>query len=565
MLNTSLLSECGKLIHNLIHFLDKCKSMPQLKQIHAQVITFGLIQEDPLVSRILSFSATSDLADIDYSFRIFSHLSNPSIFNYNTMIRGYAKSKNPKKSILVFLDMLRNGVNPDYLTYPFVVKASARLLELRLGLMIHCPIVKNGFCSDKFVNNSLIHMYGSCGEVVYARMVFDKMCSKNWVSWNSMLDAYAKCGDMNLAKEVFELMPDRDVVSWSSLIDGYVKDGEYREALGLFDRMRAVGVKANEVTMVSVLCASAHLGALEMGRMMHRYIVENRLPLTIMLQTSLVDMYAKCGAIEDALVAFHGVPVRRRDVFIWNAMIGGLATHGYVKEAFDMFTKMQIAGIKPDEITYLCMLSACAHGGLVREAWCFFQSLDQDGLKPTSEHYACMVDVLARSGQLEEAYKFLSEIPIQPSASMLGALLSGCMKHRKLALAEVVGKMLIELQPDHDGRYVGLSNVYAVVRRWDEARTMREAMESRGVKKSPGYSFVEIFGALHRFIAHDKTHPMSEQIYMMLSILVEEMTSDVDCVYPLHGIQYVSSSFPVPLQGSRIVCITFLLLPDIPC
>lgn len=82
-----------------------------------------------------------------------------------------------------------------------------------------------------------------------------------------------------------------------------------------------------------------------------------------MLRTSLVDMYAKCGAIEDALAVFHGVPVRRTDVLIWNAMIGGLATHGFVKESLDMFTEMQIVGITPDEITYLCVLSACAHGG----------------------------------------------------------------------------------------------------------------------------------------------------------------------------------------------------------
>ncbi|GMP92365.1 hypothetical protein CsSME_00042618 [Camellia sinensis var. sinensis] len=68
------------------------------------------------------------------------------------------------------------------------------------------------------------------------------------------------------------------------------------------------------------------------------------------------------------------------DVLIWNAMIGGLATHGFVFESLDMFTEMQIAGITPDEITYLCLLSACAHGGLVKEAWFFFESLNKHGI-----------------------------------------------------------------------------------------------------------------------------------------------------------------------------------------
>ncbi|KAF7808309.1 pentatricopeptide repeat-containing protein [Senna tora] len=366
-------------------------------------------------------------------------------------------------------------------------------------------------------------MYSSCGNIMCAHKVFDGMLKKNLVSWNSMLDGHAKCGEMVLAHKVFESMPERDVVSWSSLIDGYVKAGEYREAMAVFEEMKALGPKANEVTMVSVLCACAHLGALEKGKMTHKYIVDNKLPLTLVLQTSLVDMYAKCGAIQEALLVFHGVPKSQTDVLIWNAMIGGLATHGLVEESLEMFKEMHIIGIKPDEITYLCLLTACAHGGLVKEAWYFFDSLNECGLTPTSEHYACMVDVLSRAGHIDKAYQFICGMPIEPTASMLGALLNGCINHRKFDVAEIIGKKLIELEPYHDGRYVGLSNVYAVVKRWDDARNLREAMERRGVKKSPGFSFVELFGVLHRFISHDKSHPNLEETYSMLNFIVYQM------------------------------------------
>lgn len=153
----------------------------------------------------------------------------------------------------------------------------------------------------------------------------------------------------------------------------------------------------------------------------------------------------------------------------------------------------------------------------------FFESLSKCGMTPTSEHYACMVDVLARAGQLTTAYQFICQMPTEPTASMLGALLSGCINHRNLALAEIVGRKLIELEPNHDGRYFGLSNMYVVGKCWDDARSMREAMERRGVKKSPGFSFVEISGVLHRFIAHDKTHPDSEETYFMLNFVVYQM------------------------------------------
>lgn len=528
----------------LITVLDQCKSMHELKQIYALITTLGLSQDDPFVSKILSFSALSDWGDINYSHRLFSQLHNPKTFYWNTIIRGYSNSKNPNPSVSVFIKMLRAGVSPDYLTYPFLVKASARLLKLELGAAVHTHVLKTGFESDRFIQNSLIHMYASCRDIRYARTVFDGMLTRNLVSWNAMLDGYAKCGDVISARRVFELMPERDVVSWSSLIDGYVKSGEYQEAIVVFENMCAAasGTKANEVTMVSVLCACAHLGALEQGRMMHQYVIDNGLPLTLVLQTSIVDMYAKCGAIPEALNVFHGVPMSRTDVLIWNAIIGGLATHGLVKESLELFTEMQIVGITPDEITYLCLLTACAHGGLVKKAWHFIDCLVKHGITPKSEHYACLVDVLARAGQVAEAYQFISQMPVEPTASMLGALLSGCMNHGKLDLAEIVGRKLIELEPDHDGRYVGLSNIYAAEKRWDDARTMRDAMLRRGVKKSPGFSFVEIFGNLHKFIAHDRIHPDSEKIYVMLKFIISQIQHDTNyeilenCLYDMKDV-----------------------------
>ncbi|XP_006359300.1 pentatricopeptide repeat-containing protein At5g08305 [Solanum tuberosum] len=529
MLNVTVSSNPATLTQKFITFLEKCKSISEFKKLHALLITCGISKETQFSSRILCFTALSDSSNIDYAHRVFLQIKNPTIFDYNALIRGYSNSKNPCKSLSLFVEMLQNEVFPNYFTYPFVVKCLAKLCEVRIGRSVHGGVLKNGFDVDLYVSNSLIHMYGSCGDVLCARKVFDEMPVKNLVSWNSMLDGYGKCGDVVLMREVFDSMIERDVVSWSSLIDGYVKDGEYAEALAMFEKMRVEGPKANEVTMVSVLGACAHLGALEQGRVMHEYVVENKLPMTLVLRTSLVDMYAKCGAVEEALVVFREALGRKTDVLIWNAMIGGLATHGLVTESLELYKEMCILKVRPDEITYLCLLCACAHGGLVKEAWCFFDSLGKDGTTAKCEHYACMMDVLARAGRLTEAYRFLCEMPMEPTASMLGALLSGCINHGRLDLAEIVGKKLIDLEPFHDGRYVGLSNVYALKKRWDEAKAMREAMDTRGVKKLPGFSVVEIFGALHRFIAHDKAHPESDQIYTILDFVLWQMKLGRDC------------------------------------
>ncbi|KAK9682972.1 hypothetical protein RND81_10G110100 [Saponaria officinalis] len=514
--------------HTLINLLHHSKpiSVSQLMQTHALLFTSGLLLSDHPCFGAKLVNLFAEAGDARYCRRLLLHHPTSSVVLWNKVIRSYSYSSSPNHSLRVFIDMLRFGVSPDHFSFPFLLKASSRLSSLQLGMCIHSFVLRSGYALDLFVCNSLIHMYASYGGILCAHKVFDEMPLRTCVSWNSMLDGYAKCGDLDSALRVFDSMPDKDVVSWSSIIDGLVKAGEYTQALSFFERMIP---KANEVTMVSVLRACAHLGALEQGKLMHRYILENELPFTLVLLTSLVDMYAKCGAIEVALSVFRGMlPKVKSDVFLWNAIIGGLASHGFVRESLDLFKEMSSVKVEPDEITYLCLLSACAHAGLVKEAWWFFEDLERNGMTPKSEHYACMVDAMARAGAVGEAYDFLSRMPEEPTPAMLGALLSGCMNHGRLDLAELLGKKLVEVDPHHDGRYVGLSNVYATVKRWDDAKTLRQAMDITGVKKFPGFSYVEISGSIHMFKAHDKTHPKSSDIYATVNFMLLQMSKPLD-------------------------------------
>uniref|UniRef100_A0A0E0BB11 Pentatricopeptide n=1 Tax=Oryza glumipatula TaxID=40148 RepID=A0A0E0BB11_9ORYZ len=449
-----------------------------------------------------------------------------------------ASASAPHHAFSLFLLLLRSALRPSHLTFPFLARAAARLASPRLARAVHAQPLRRGLLlQDLHVSNSLVHMYAACALPGLARRLFDEIPRPNHVSWNALLDGYAKCRDLPAARRVFARMPQRDVVSWSAMIDGCVKCGEHREALAVFEMMEATaarhdGVRANDVTMVSVLGACAHLGDLVRGRKMHRYLEEHGFPLNIRLATSLVDMYAKCGAIVEALEVFHAVPVESTDVLIWNAVIGGLAVHGMSRESLQMFQKMEHAGVVPDEITYLCLLSACVHGGLVDEAWRFFRSLEAQRLRPHVEHYACLVDVLGRAGRLEEAYGVVKSMPMKPSVSVLGALLNACHIHGWVELGEAVGRQLVHLQPDHDGRYIGLSNIYAVARRWQEAKKARKVMEERGVKKVPGFSEIDVGRGLCRFIAQDKTHPGSAEIYALLKLIAMDMKMKDDATVP---------------------------------
>ena len=117
------------------------------------------------------------------------------------------------------------------------------------------------------------------------------------VTWNAMMEGFARDGQV-VVERMFEEIPQRDVISWNTMIMAYVHNGKLEEGLKCFGRMRKGGLVPNEATLVTALSASAQLGLLEHGRLIHSIIDELHVPMTVTLGTALLDMYAKCGCIE---------------------------------------------------------------------------------------------------------------------------------------------------------------------------------------------------------------------------------------------------------------------------
>jgi pentatricopeptide repeat protein len=153
---------------------------------------------------------------------------------------------------------------------------------------------------------------------------------------------------------------------------------------------------------VGVLNACASIVALEEGRCAHEQIIECGWDSDVFVGSSLVDMYAKCGSMQDAQTVFNKMP--SHDVISWNAILGGCAMHGHGNEALKLFEQMCEEGVKPDDITFVCLLSACSHACLVDEGMCCYASMiTVYMISPKLEHYTKMVDLLGRAGKLHEA------------------------------------------------------------------------------------------------------------------------------------------------------------------
>ncbi|KAF5181901.1 Pentatricopeptide repeat-containing protein [Thalictrum thalictroides] len=413
-----------------------------------------------------------------------------------------------------------SAVVPNQYTFVFILKACSCGLRTSEGEQIYVHAIKLGLDGNVYVMNVLIKMYADLGLIVLARKVFDGSISRDLYSWNSMISGYVGAGDMHGARGLFDEMPERDVVSWSTMVAGYVQVSSFMESIELFHEMLQQGPPPNEFTLVSALAACANLLALDQGKWIHVYIKKEGFKIKDRLLAGLIDMYAKCGEIEFAHTIFISVDSSKQTIWPWNSMIGGFAMHGRSQEAINAFEQMRMTTrIAPNKVTFISLLNACSHGKLVAEGRQYFKSMASFyGVQPEIEHYGCMVDLLGRAGFLKEAEDMIVAMPIPPDTIIWGALLAACRIHRASEMAERIGKVITESDPNNIGCSVLLANMYSSGGRWTEAKIIRDKLG--GMKKTPGCTSIELNGMVHQFLVGDRSHPQTEQIYSFL----DEMT-----------------------------------------
>jgi len=511
--------------------LNACASIAALEEgrgIEELIIQCGC------ESRVFVSCSLVDLyikcGSMEDAWRVFNKMPIRNVVSWTAMILGHVKCGQGQEALKLFQQMQQEGVEPNAVTFVGVLNACASVVALEEGRCVERQIIQSGCESNVFVCNSLIDMYGKCGSMGDAWRVFKKMPTHNVVSWTAMIlglvkcgewqealelfrqmqqqgvepdpitfvgvlsacasvrklqegrhieeqivkyghdssvvvgsslvDMYTRCGSMVDAWRVFHKMSTHDVVSWTAMILGHVKCDQPQKALELFEQMQQEGVKPNPVTFVGVLNACTSVVALEEGRRVHEQVIQSSCESNVFVVSSLIDMYAKCGSMEDAWRVFN--KMHSHNLVSWTAMLRGLAMHGHGKEALVHFERMCQEGVDLDDITFVCLLSACSHAGLVDEGLCFFDSMGLVyNVSATLEHYACMVDLLGRAGHLQEAEDFINIMCCEPSASVWKTLLNACRIHGYVEMGERIAKQVLKLDPANSAGYVPLPNIHA--------------------------------------------------------------------------------------------------------
>ncbi|KAJ9168744.1 hypothetical protein P3X46_020236 [Hevea brasiliensis] len=463
------------------------------QKIHTLILKSGFIPNTNISIKLLILHLKSGC--LEYARQMFDELPQRTLSAYNYMVAGYLNQGLVAESINLVHRLILDGERPDGYTYSMILKASTSggnvILPPNSAGVVHAQIVKSYVEPDDVLSTALVDAYVKSGRVGLARRVFDMMIENNVICSTSMISGYMNQGLLENAEEIFEKTVEKDVVVFNAMIEGYSKSLETAlKALDVYVEMQRFGFRPNLSTFASVTGACSLLAGFEIAQQVQAQLLKSGFYTDIKMGSALIDMYSKCGRIEDARRVFDHMP--EKNVFSWTSMIDGYGKIGMPNEALELFHSMQQCRIEPNYVTFLGSLSACAHAGLVAKGREIFESMERDySLKPGMEHYACMVDLLGRAGNLQLAWEFVAGMPEKPNSDVWAALLSSCNLHGNVEMASIAANELFKLNAEgRPGAYVALSNTLAAAGKWDGVSELREIMKSRGILKDTGSSWI---------------------------------------------------------------------------
>ncbi|RYR26201.1 hypothetical protein Ahy_B02g060381 [Arachis hypogaea] len=305
------------------------------------------------------------------------------VVSWTALIQGFVAQRNGRQGVDLFCEMRKKGISPNEFTVATSLKACSMCWDISFGKQVHAEVIK----------------------------------------------------------EVFAKLINRDVFTWTVMITGFAQTEKEEKAIKFLNSMQQEGVRPNEFTIAGCLGGCSRITASESGRQLHSMALKSGLLPDMFVSGALVDMYAKCGCIEDAETILKELV--RHDKVLWNT-IRGFSLHGQGDKALETFQKMKDEGNLPDDVTFIGVLFACSHMDLVEEGKQHFNSLSNVyGVTPRDEHYVCMVDILSHAGRFADVESFVEAMKLTSNALVWENVLGACAKHRNVKFGERAAKKAI--------------------------------------------------------------------------------------------------------------------------
>lgn len=446
--------------------------------IHTQVLNNGLVVDSAIGNALIDMYAKC--GSLEDAQRVFDELPQRDVITWGAIIGGYASQGNGALALEYYCKMQQNGVLSNEIVLLCIIRACCCNGFIRQGKMVHDGAIRSGFESDIAVGSALV-------------------------------DMYVKSGSLEEARKIFESLAIRNVVAWGAMIGGYTQHENGHIMLELFGRMYQERVKPNTIIFLHVLKACGSLGASIQGRLLHHQVLETSLVSDVILGSTFVDMYARCGDLHEAQKVFDKLP--HKNVVTLGALVSGYARNGNCKMIEKCLQGLPQYGFEIDDLIFTGILTACCHAGLVEQGCFYFTSMKEEyGIQPSMEQYSCLVHLLGSGGCLIEAEDMLQTMPILPDNGMWRSLLTSSRAHGNTELGGwCLDQAAQSNQIDASG-YILMSNIYADAQMFDFVEEMGDLRKCSATQKTPGKANIEVSRKLYEFTVGSKDNPLRDEV-----------------------------------------------------
>ncbi|WOK96113.1 hypothetical protein Cni_G04820 [Canna indica] len=322
---SSLLSLCGR---ERNHRLGISLHASIVKNVDIFSFRNHAIHRDVMVVWNALISMYSKCGHLFDATKIFDEMRFRDSISWNSVISGCLLASELERGIWYFKEMQPSQISRcDHATLTTVLSIYVEM-ELLLGITsMHAFSIVNGYQQAVPVGNALI-------------------------------SAYFKYGSPSSAQKVFDGMHERNVITWTAMVSGLAQSLFCKESLALFQDMR-FAEKANSLTYSSALLACSGSRALHEGQQIHGLVVKSGFLMDLCVESALMDLYSKCGMMEDALQLFNAC--RDPDEVCLTVILVGLSQNGFEEKTFNLFAAMVKSGIEMDANMLSAVLGAFGH------------------------------------------------------------------------------------------------------------------------------------------------------------------------------------------------------------
>ncbi|XP_076943756.1 pentatricopeptide repeat-containing protein At1g74600, chloroplastic-like [Bidens hawaiensis] len=438
----------------LIRSFGNERLVDQGRELHSYAVKVGWAESDLFVSNALVdfYSVCGSLTDAKKSFEV---IPIQDVISWNSLVYMYAYSGIATDAMKIFSLMQVCGKKPSIRSFVGLLNCSSGNVNIILGKQIHCFVLKLGFDHDNcYIHSALIDMYGKCGEIESSVSLYESV-RKTLEVCNSLMTSFAHCGIVEDVIELFGLMVD--------------------EGIG-FDEV-SLSTAVNTLSKSNSTYAS-----LASCKLLHHCAVKSGFDHDLAVSCSLIESYSRFGDVEASYQIFKWIS--SPNVICFTSIISAYSRHKMGTECCKFLDLMIKKGLKPDKVTFLCVLTACKHSGMVEQGKMVFDSMKTEhGIDPENQHLACMVDLLGHKGLLEEAERLINQTQVNNDSGIWSSLLRHCRDRRDETVGKRIAEIVINLDPKNPSIWLQVSNFYSEIGDFEISKQIRDVGLARKMQR----------------------------------------------------------------------------------